>query len=195
MRLLINEVLDNIDKLDTVKDKILTLKNSLVQYPEIKKLLAINFNHNSEGFNGLPVGVPVEYHPDVHTPIGYSDFVMAGIWRKLYIYSDVNLNPSRKLQLYLQVLEGLHYLEYELLNFAKDGNLWHRYPWISDECAKEIFGIGKEEETKTEEVIVPLIVDNEVVTDPFLVMKDDGDKVVDTTVTVKRGRGRPPKVK
>ena len=167
MRLLINEVLDNIDKLDTVKDKILALKNSLIQYPEINKLLAINFNHNNEGFNGLPVGVPVEYKADMHTPIGYSDFVMAGIWRKLYIYSDVNLNPSRKLQLYLQVLEGLHYLESELLNLAKDGNLWHRYPWIKDQCYDVIF-LGKEltEEVIPEPVVEPVVEEVPDVSEP-----------------------------
>lgn len=143
MRLLINEILDEIDKLDVgVNEKILALKGKFKEYPELEKILAINFNHNGQGFVGLPAGAPVEYKPDLHTPIGYSDFILGGIWRKLYIYSDVNLNPARKLQLYLQVLEGLHFLESEILNLAKDGNLWQRYPWIKDHCYDVIF-LGK----------------------------------------------------
>lgn len=139
MRLLVNEVLDQIDKLGSVKEKILAVKESFKEYPEIEKILAINFDHEGNGFNGLPPGVPIEYKPDIYTPIGYSDFILGGIWRKLYIYSDVNLNPGRKLQLFLQTLEGLHHLESDILILAKDGLLHHRYPWISDLCYDVIF--------------------------------------------------------
>lgn len=148
MRSMINETLDDIEKLKTKKEKIQLLKSKMVEFPEIRKLLAINFNHEGEGFNGLPVGVPEEFKEDKGMPVGYSDFVLAGVWRKLYVYSDVNLNPNRKLQLYIQLLEGLHPFEAKLINLAKDGNLYQLYPWMKTECYETVFDIPATKKTK-----------------------------------------------
>jgi hypothetical protein len=140
---MVNELLDDIDsKFKTKKDKVLALKDLAIKLPEVRKILAVNFDHEGEGFKGLPIGVPEDYKPDLNTPVGMSDLILAGVWRKLYIYADVNLNPGRKLQLYLQLIEGLHPQEADIVNMAKDGNLWHKYPWIKDDCYDIIF-LGK----------------------------------------------------
>jgi hypothetical protein len=140
MRPMINEVLDKIDQLETKEQKIAELKLQTRNFPELWELLAINFNFKDKGFFGLEGGVPAAYKPDLNTPEGYSDATVAGIYKRLYIYSDRRLNSKRKEELFLQEIEALHPKESDILLLVKDGKLFFRYPWIREEAFEAIFG-------------------------------------------------------
>lgn len=137
---MLNEILDNIDKLKTKEEKFENLRKQSDMFPELKTVLAINYNYNNAGFVGLPIGTPDGYKPDYNTPIGYSDATLAGIHKKLYIYSDENLNAKRKAELFLQEIEALHPLESEILLLAKDMKLSQRYPWMKEKAFTAVFG-------------------------------------------------------
>ena len=69
----------------------------------------------------LPEGEP-PFKKDTSIPAGYSETNLFSEYRRFYIWlnTDVNLSKQRKEQLFIQLLEGIHWSEAEAVCLAKD---------------------------------------------------------------------------
>lgn len=139
MKRTITEILDSIDKLKGKKIKLAELKKEAEVNPELMYILEINFDYQERGFKGLPKGIPDGYKPNHTAMPGYADATIAGIYKKLYVYSEPNISDSRKLQLFVQDIEDLDPEEANILILAKDHTLSYKYPWIKKDAFKLIF--------------------------------------------------------
>lgn len=116
-------------------------------------ILKINFNPD---FNlSLPAGEP-PFKKQKDVPLGFADTTLAQESRRFYIWYDpnVNINKVRKETLFIQMLEGLHWTEAELVCQAKDKKLTDVYKNITYDIVFEAFpGLLPE---KKEEAPLPL---------------------------------------
>ena len=82
---------------------------------------------------GLPSGMPETVKLDKDLPDGMSDTSIQMEWRRINTFLDPNGNlknlPTWKQEMnWLQILEGLHWKEAEVLTHVKDGTLLTQYP-------------------------------------------------------------------
>jgi len=76
-------------------------------------------------------------------PAGTEHTVLAQEAKKLYHYikgGNSNLNQSRRELMFVQLLEGLHESEADLIVAAKDKVLHQKYKGLSSVVVKEAFG-------------------------------------------------------
>ena len=135
MRKTIHEVFDEVSK-ETDKQKKIELlrKNESVQ---LKYLLQLGFDAVQQ-FD-LPEGSP-PYKTDTKVPIGMSDTNLFVETRRIYVFlKDKDLPKVKKEQLFIQMLEGLHHTEAELLIAVKDKKLSERYAGLTADLVKETF--------------------------------------------------------
>ena len=88
----------------------------------------------------LPEGEP-PYKKDTAVPAGYSESNLYVEFRRFYIWlqNDVNLTRARKEQLFIQMLEGIHWSEAEALCLAKDKKLQTKYKSLKEDIVREAF--------------------------------------------------------
>ena len=136
MQLLISEILDKVSKLKTKKEKIAWLRaqdtNGLRMVikssfdPKIRWLLPtgdVPFNRND-----APAGTE---HTDLHMEA-----------KKLYHFIEGGNNiitQSNRENLFIQMLEGLHEDDADVLVAAKDKSLHRKFKGLSDNVVKEAF--------------------------------------------------------
>ena len=136
MQLLISEILDKVSKLKTKKEKIAWLRaqdtNGLRMVikssfdPKIRWLLPtgdVPFNRND-----APAGTE---HTDLHMEA-----------KKLYHFIEGGNNiitQSKRENLFIQMLEGLHEDDADVLVAAKDKSLHRKFKGLSDNVVKEAF--------------------------------------------------------
>ena len=148
MNLLVSEILDQVDGLKTKQEKIDLLKR--YENPAIRLVLRINFDPNLN--MGLPEGEP-PYKKELDKPIGYHETNLIKELRRFYIWLDpkTQLPKVRKEKLFIEMLEGLHHTEAEVLCLAKDRKLQKKYKSVKADIVRESYpGLLPPEPPKSE---------------------------------------------
>jgi len=134
MQLLLNEVLQKVSNAKTKAQKIKLLQE--YNSPALRQILIANFDESVVSM--LPEGeVPYEKN-DV--PEGTEHTKLVHEYRKLYLFfkGGANISQTRRESLFIQLLEGLHKGEAELLCLMKDKKLGKRWK-ITKQCVEEAF--------------------------------------------------------
>jgi hypothetical protein len=134
--LLQSEVLDLFERAKTRQEKLAVLKQH--ETPVLRALMRINFDPSVS--MDLPEDVP-PFKRDPTVPIGYNHTNLVTEYKRFYIWLDksLNINKVKKEQLFIEMLEGLHYSEAELLCFAKDKKLQKKYKSLKEDIVREAY--------------------------------------------------------
>jgi len=134
MQLLLHEVLQKISNAKTKAEKI----NLLHQYntPALRQILIANFDESI--ISMLPDG-DVPYNKN-DAPEDTEHTRLVHEYRKLYLFfkGGANISQTRRETLFIQLLEGLHKGEAEVLCLMKDKKLGKRWK-ITKQCVEEAF--------------------------------------------------------
>ncbi len=134
---LLSEVLDKVHKAKTKSQKI-----KLLQENDSEALrMIIKSSFDPKIIWSLPSGA-VPYKPN-EAPEGTEHTLLSQESKRLYhfIQGADNVTPrAQKENMYIQMLEGLHEDEAELLVYAKDKKLHQKYKGLSHEVVKTAFG-------------------------------------------------------
>jgi hypothetical protein len=84
----------------------------------------------------LPEGDP-PYKPDP-APIGMSMAILRQELKRFYVFCRADLQPVRREDLFIQLLEGIHPSEAELLLAIKDQNLTKKYKKITHQLVYDL---------------------------------------------------------
>ena len=137
MQLLISEILDKVSKLKTKKEKVAWLKDQNTD--GLRVVIKSSFDPKIKWL--LPEGdVPFSRND---APIGTEHTTRATESRKLFHFikgGDGQTPQWKKEQMFVQLLEGLHETEAELLVRAKDKKLHQIYKGLSSNVVREAFG-------------------------------------------------------
>ena len=121
---LLSEVLALVSKQKTKAKKIQVLKDN--ESLHLKSVLIWNFDESVKSM--LPDGdVPFKQND---APVGTVHLRLAYEWKKLYNFvrgGNDALRPMKREQLFMQLLEGLHPDEAEIICLVKDKNLKKKY--------------------------------------------------------------------
>jgi len=123
-RLLISEVLQKVSNAKTKAEKVKILQDNNTQ--ALRSILIWNYDESVVSL--VPEG-EVPYRPN-EAPEGTEHTVLEKEHKKLYYFikgGDPNLKQFRREQMFIQMLEGLHSSEAELLCLVKDGLLQKKY--------------------------------------------------------------------
>jgi hypothetical protein len=124
----------------------------------LRGILKLNFDENQ--IMELPSGEP-PFRKDIKIPEGYSETNLYVEFRRFYIWMKDTSNPKlskiRKESLFVQMLEGLHWKEAEVVCLAKDKKLETKYSNINfdlvDEAFVELLPMKKKEEKKPKKLL------------------------------------------
>ena len=137
MELLISEILDKVSEIKTKKEKVSFLKH----YDSDALRMVIKSSFDPQIKWALPDGeVPYEKN---EAPEGTEHTLLSQEARRLYhfIQGADNVTPrAQKENMYIQMLEGLHEDEAEILVYAKDKKLHQKIKGLSHEVVKTAFG-------------------------------------------------------
>jgi hypothetical protein len=134
MQLLLNEVLQKVSNAKTKAQKIQLLQE--YNTPALRQILIANFDESI--ISMLPVG-DVPYTKN-EAPEGTEHTKLLHEYRKLYLFfkGGANISQTRRETLFIQLLEGLHQGEAEVLCLVKDKALGKRWK-ITKQCVEEAF--------------------------------------------------------
>tara|TARA_Y100000296_G_C5149002_1_gene245358 strand:+ start:1001 stop:1486 length:486 start_codon:yes stop_codon:yes gene_type:complete len=148
--LLLSEVLDLVAKAKTKEKKIQTLREH--NSDSLRMILKSSFDPDIEWL--LPQG-EVPFIPN-DAPAGTEHNVLAYESRKLYHYirgGNNTLSQNKRESMFVQLLEGLHESEADLIIAAKDKVLHQKYKGLSANVVREAF--NWDDNFMVEEVIYP----------------------------------------
>ena len=137
MKLLISEVLQKVSNAKTKPQKIKILQEH--NTPALRAILIANYDESIVSM--LPEGV-VPFNVN-DAPKGTDHTVLEKEYRRLYLFfqgGSNSLKQSQRENLFIQMLEGLHISEAELIIAAKDKSLHKVFKGLSDNVVKEAFG-------------------------------------------------------
>ena len=136
MDLLISEILDKVSKAKTKQNKVALLKEH--NSSALRMVIKSSFDPKIKWL--LPEGeVPFKRND---APIGTEHSVLSYESRKLYHYiegGNSQITQRKKETMFVQMLEGLHETEADVLVAAKDGVLHQMYKGLSANVVKEAF--------------------------------------------------------
>ena len=135
--LLFSEVLDKVHKAKTKSEKIAILV--INDNSSLRMLLKASFDPKIEWV--IPTG-EVPYTKN-DAPMGTEHTVLQSEARKLWHFvkgADNETSQAQKENMFIQMCEGLHESEAELLCAAKDKRLHQVYKGLSKDVVKEAFG-------------------------------------------------------
>ena len=134
MQLLLHEVLQKISNAKTKAQKI----KLLVEYnsPALRQILIANFDESI--ISMMPPG-DVPYTAN-DAPEDTEHTKLVHEYRKLYLFfkGGANISQTRRETLFIQLLEGLHKGEAEVLCLMKDRKIGKRWK-ITKQCVEEAF--------------------------------------------------------
>lgn len=139
--LLLSEVLDKVHKAKTKSQKIKILKDNDSQ--ALRMVIKSSFDPKIEWL--MPEG-EVPFRPN-EVPEGTEHTRLASEARKLYRFvrgGDNEINQMTREKIFIQMLEGLHVSEANLIVNAKDKKLHQVYKGLSKDVVKEAFGWNDE---------------------------------------------------
>lgn len=134
MQLLLNEVLQKVSNAKTKAQKIKLLQE--MNSPALRALLIANFDESV--ISMLPDGdVPYKVN-DAPEETEHTKLIQE--YRKLYLFfkGGANISQTRRESLFIQLLEGLHEKEAEVLTLMKDRKIGKRWK-ITRQCVEEAF--------------------------------------------------------
>ena len=134
---LMSEVLDKVAKAKTKKQKVELLRQHNTD--ALRMVLKSSFDPKIEW--DLPEG-DVPYTPN-EAPEGTEHNMLVHEARTLYHYikgGNPKLTQNRRENMFIQLLEGLHQSEAEIIVAAKDKGLHRKYKGLSANVVKEAFG-------------------------------------------------------
>ena len=134
MQLLINEVLQKVSNAKTKAQKIKLLQE--YNTPALRQILIANFDESV--ISMLPEGeVPFKAN---EAPEDTEHTKLAHEYRKLYLFfkGGASVSQTRRETLFIQLLEGLHKGEAEVLCLMKDRKIGKRWK-ITRQCVEEAF--------------------------------------------------------
>ena len=134
---LMSEVLDKVAKAKTKKQKIELLRQNNTD--ALRMVLKSSFDPRIEW--ELPEG-DVPYTPN-EAPEGTEHNMLVHEARTLYHYikgGNPQLTQNRRENMFIQLLEGLHQSEAEIIVAAKDKGLHRKYKGLSANVVREAFG-------------------------------------------------------
>jgi len=136
MKTTIPQIFDEVNKAPTRQDRINVLR--AYDHPVLRGVLQINFNPDVKVH--LPPGHP-PHKRDESIPMGYSETNLFAEFRRMYIWLDetINLHKMKKEQLFIQMLEGIHWSEGDDLCLAKDKILETKYKNLTEDIVREAF--------------------------------------------------------
>ena len=137
MRLQIPEILQLVSDARTHAEKVQLLREH--QTLPLEQVLQYNFHPDIKFV--LPEG-DAPYKKETDVPIGKSHTNLYREGRRLYIFLQgyaPNLKPYRKEQLFIEMLEGIHWTEADMLIKVKDKLLTDLYPGVTYESARDAF--------------------------------------------------------
>jgi len=136
MDLLISEILDKVSKAKTKQNKVALLKE--YDSPSLRMVIKSSFDPKIKW--SLPEGeVPFKRN---EAPAGTEHSTLAYESRRLYHYIEGGnpaLSQTKRETMFVQMLEGLHDTEADVLVAAKDGVLHQMYKGLSANVVKEAF--------------------------------------------------------
>jgi hypothetical protein len=136
MDLLISEILDKVSKAKTKQNKVALLKEH--NSSALRMVIKSSFDPKIKW--ALPEGeVPFKRND---APAGTEHSVLSYESRKLYHYiegGNSQITQRKKETMFVQMLEGLHETEADVLVAAKDGLLHQMYKGLSANVVKEAF--------------------------------------------------------
>ena len=146
MRYNIHEIFEFVNAEKDVKTRVEILQKN--DSKVLRDLLNMNFNPTIK--MDLPEGMP-PFKTDRNIPVGMGESNIFAEARRLYIFMPEKVLPSvKKEMLFIQMLEGLHYLEADMLVAVKDKELQKKYKKLTANVVREAFpGLLPEEEQKT----------------------------------------------
>ena len=133
---LFSEIFEKVGKLKTKKQKVSYLKDQNTE--SLRMVIKSSFDPKIEWL--LPEG-PVPYVPN-DAPEGTEHTDLAWEARKLYNFvkgGNGALSQNKREAMFVQLLEGLHPSEAEILVAAKDKSLHKMYKGVSANVVKEAF--------------------------------------------------------
>ena len=134
MKLLMNEVLQKVSNAKTKAQKIKLLQE--YNSPALRAILIANFDESVVSM--LPEGdVPYEKND---APEDTEHTKLVHEYRKLYLFfkGGANISQNRREMLFIQLLEGLHQGEAEVLCLVKDKKIGKRWK-ITKQCVEQAF--------------------------------------------------------
>lgn len=136
MKTSVPQVLEEVEKQQTKEGKIRILRS--YDHQVLRGILKLNFDHSIK--MDLPPGEP-PFKKDISLPEGYSESNLFVEFRRFYIWLDPtkNITKYRKESLFIQMLEGMHWKESELVCLAKDKKIQTKYKSITHELVDEAF--------------------------------------------------------
>ena len=141
MELLISEILDKVSKLKSKKDKVKFLQDNNTD--SLRMVLKSAFDPKIKWL--LPEGdVPYKRND---APEGTEHSVLAYEARKLYHFlegGNADITQGKRETMFIQMLEGLHESEADVLCAAKDKVLHQKYKGLSEPVVKEAFSWNDE---------------------------------------------------
>ncbi len=134
MQLLMNEILQKVSNAKTKAQKIKLLNE--YNSPALRAILIANFDESV--ISMLPEG-KVPYKPN-DAPEETEHTKLIQEYRKLYLFfkGGANISQARRETLFIQLLEGLHAKEAEVLTLVKDKKIGKRWK-ITRQCVEEAF--------------------------------------------------------
>ena len=134
MKLLMHEVLQKVSNAKTKAQKVKLLEE--YNTPSLRAILIANFDESV--ISMLPDGeVPYKKND---APEDTEHTKLAHEYRKLYLFfkGGANVSQTRRETLFIQLLEGLHEKEAEVLCLVKDKKIGKRWK-ITRQCVEEAF--------------------------------------------------------
>ena len=134
MKLLLNEVLQKVSNAKTKAQKVKLLDE--YNTPALRAILIANFDESV--ISMLPDGeVPYKKND---APEGTEHTMLEHEYRKLYLFfkGGANISQTRRETLFIQLLEGLHQGEAEVLCLVKDKRIGKRWK-ITRQCVEQAF--------------------------------------------------------
>ena len=131
----LNEALDFVVRGETVNDRLTRARVISENDSTFLQYLSLATDPKKR-FEGLPEGVPKEYKPKHDVPEGVSETVLKTELRRVKNFqaggSVQGIPESKRINLWIDILEGLHWKEALLITAIKDGELLKEYPFLSE---------------------------------------------------------------
>ena len=136
MNKLVSELFQLVEKANSRQEKIQLLRSH--DFPVVRAMLSLNYNHSFK--LNLPEGAP-PFRRDTDKPIGYNQTSLLLELRRFYIWMDPNVTlPKVKREtLFIEMLEGLHFTEADILLAVKDRKLKNLYSSITESLVREAY--------------------------------------------------------
>ncbi len=143
-----NEGFDWVFEAKSKNDQVARLKEWAAGNQTVVPMVRIGVGAEKVEF-GLPSGMPENVKLDKDIPDGMGDASIQMEWRRIKTFLDPNGNlknlPAWKQEMnWVQILEGLHHKEAEVLTAVKDGTMLKLYPKLE----KLLKDLGIEEYNK-----------------------------------------------